>query len=72
MVVAYTIDRNLVLVKLTFSQLDQINLQKVFMLNGEGAHFFRKYSNSEGLKFGLYHALIPEDDPFEYEIEILG
>ena len=50
MIVTYTLDRNRILVKLSFSQLDQNNLQKVFVLNEQGAHFFRKYSDSEGLK----------------------
>jgi len=49
-VVTYTIDQNRILVKLSFSELDHANLQKVFMLNEQGAHFFRKYSDSEGLK----------------------
>ena len=49
-VVTYTIDRNRILVKLSFSELDRTNLQKVFILNEQGAHFFRKYSDSEGLK----------------------
>ena len=49
-IVTYTIDRNRILVKLSFSQLDQNNLRKIFVLNEQGAHFFRKYSDSEGLK----------------------
>lgn len=120
-VVTYTIVRNRILVKLSFSRLDRNNLQKVFMLNEQGAHFFRKYSDSEGLKLddeeigawdgvtaqsakiadkkdriafslknvegtmlrrgrevvkgslnwiGLDYELNPEDDQFEYEIEI--
>ena len=120
-IVTYTIDRNRILVKLSFSRLDRNNLQKVFVLNEQGAHFFRKYSDSEGLKLddeeigawdgvtaqsakiadkkdriafslknvegtmlrrgrevvkgslnwiGLDYELNPEDDQFEYEIEI--
>ncbi len=49
-IVTYTIDRNRILVKLSFNQLDQNNLRKIFVLNEQGAHFFRKYSDSEGLK----------------------
>ena len=122
-IVTYTIDRNRILVKLSFSRLDRNNLQKVFVLNEQGAHFFRKYSDSEGLKLddeeigawdgvtaqsakisdkkdrigfslknvdgtmlrrgreavkgslnwiGLDYELSPEDDQFEYEIEIFG
>ena len=122
-IVTYTIDRNRILVKLSFNQLDRNNLQKIFVLNEQGAHFFRKYSDSEGLKLddeeigawdgvtaqsakiadkqdrigfrlknvegtvlrrgremfkgslnwiGLDYELNPEDDQFEYEIEIFG
>jgi hypothetical protein len=121
--VTYTLDRNRILVKLNFSQLDRNNLQKVFVLNEQGAHFFRKYSDSEGIKLndeeigawdsvtaqsakiadikdrigfslkivegtmlrrgrevvkgsldwiGLDYELNPQDDQFEYEIEISG
>jgi hypothetical protein len=42
-------DRNRIQVKLNFSQLEQTNLAKVFILNEQGAHFFRIYSDSEGL-----------------------
>ena len=48
--VTYTVNKNRIHVKLSFSQLDRKNLQKVFVLNEQGAHFFRKYSDSEGLK----------------------
>jgi hypothetical protein len=48
-VATYTIERNRILVKLNFSQLDRNNLQKVFVLNEQGAHFFGKYSDSDGL-----------------------
>ncbi|MGD0643529.1 MAG: hypothetical protein ABSA75_01340 [Candidatus Bathyarchaeia archaeon] len=122
-IATYTIDQNRILVKLSFSQLDRNNLQKVFVLNEQGAHFFRKYSDSEGLKLndqeigawegvtaqsakiadkqdrigfslknvegtvlrrgrevikgsldwiGLDYELSPEEDQFEYEIEIFG
>jgi hypothetical protein len=122
-IVTYTIDRNRILVKLSFSRLDRNNLQKVFVLNEQGAHFFRKYSDSEGLKLddeeigawdgvtaqsakiadkkdriafslknvegtmlrrgremvkgslnwiGLDYELNPEDDQFEYEIELFA
>jgi hypothetical protein len=122
-IATYTINHNRILVKLSFSELDRNNLQKVFVLNEQGAHFFRKYSDSEGLKLddeeigawdgvtaqsakisdkkdrigfslknvdgtmlrrgreavkgslnwiGLDYELSPEDDQFEYEIEIFG
>jgi hypothetical protein len=122
-VVTYTIDRNRILVKLSLNDLDRTNLQKIFMLNEQGAHFFKKYSDSEGLKLvdkeigvwdsvtaqsakiadkqdkigfslkkvegtvlrrgrelvkgnlewiGLDYELNPEDDQFEYEIEVFG
>jgi hypothetical protein len=121
-IVTYTVDRNRILVKLSFSMLVRNNLQKVFVLNEQGAHFFRKYSDSEGLKvndkeigvwddvtaqsakiadkkdriafslknvegtmlrrgrevvkgslnwIGLDYELNPEDDQFEYKIEII-
>ena len=43
-------DRNRIRVKLNFSQLEQANLAKVFILNEQGAHFFRTYADSEGLR----------------------
>jgi hypothetical protein len=46
----YTLDRNRIQVKLNFSQLEQTNLIKVFILNEQGAHFFRTYVDSEGLR----------------------
>jgi len=49
-IVTYIMDRNRIQVKLNFSQLDQANLDKVFILNEQGAHFFRTYSDSEGLR----------------------
>jgi hypothetical protein len=48
--VTYVMDRNRILVKLNFSQLEQTNLGKVFILNEQGAHFFRTYTDSEGLR----------------------
>lgn len=48
-IVTYTIERNRILVKLNFNRLEQNNLQKIFVLNEQGAHFFRKYSDSDGL-----------------------
>lgn len=122
-VVTYTVDRNRILVKMNFSQLDRNSLQKVFVQNEQGAKFFSKYSDSDGLKLngkeigvwdlvraqsaritdkhdrvgfglknvegavlrrgmeiakgsldwiGLDYELNPEDDQFEYEIEIFG
>ena len=49
-VVTYIIDRNRILVKLDLSLLDRNNLGKIFVLNEQGAHFFRTYSDSESLK----------------------
>ena len=49
-VVTYEIDKNKVLVKLNFGQLEKKNLSEVFVLNEQGAHFFRTYTDSEGLK----------------------
>jgi hypothetical protein len=49
-IVTYNIDRNRIQVKLNFSQLERANLAKVFILNEQGAHFFRTYSDSEGLR----------------------
>jgi len=49
-VVTYIVDRNRILVKLNLSMLNRTNLGKVFVLNEQGAHFFRIYSDSEGLK----------------------
>lgn len=45
-IVTYTLDKNKILVNLNFNQLDQNNLQKVFVLNEQGAHFFSEYSDS--------------------------
>jgi len=49
-IVTYVMDRNRIQVKLNFSQLERANLDKVFILNEQGAHFFRTYSDSEGLR----------------------
>lgn len=49
-IVTYIMDRNRILVKLNLSQLKRTNLGKVFVLNEQGAHFFRAYSDSEGLR----------------------
>jgi hypothetical protein len=49
-VVTYTIDRNRILVKLDLSLLERTNLGKIFVLNEQGAHFFRTYSDSENLR----------------------
>ena len=49
-IVTYIMDRNRILVKLNLSQLKRTNLGKVFVLNEQGAHFFRTYSDSEGLR----------------------
>ena len=49
-IVTYIMDRNRIQVKLDFSQLEQFNLEKVFVLNEQGAHFFSTYFDSEGLR----------------------
>jgi hypothetical protein len=49
-VVTYIIDRNRILVKLDLSLIDRINLGRIFILNEQGAHFFRTYSDSESVK----------------------
>ena len=49
-VVTYTVDRNRILVKLNLSMLNRTHLGKVFVLNEQGADFFRVYSDSEGLR----------------------
>jgi hypothetical protein len=48
-VVKYTIERNRVLVSIDFSLLERTNLGKIFVLNEQGAQFFRTYSDSESL-----------------------
>ena len=121
--VTYIIDRRRIRVEMNFSLLDRTNLEKVFVLNEQGAWFFRTYSDSDGLRLvdeeigawtdvkaqsakitdyherigfslknvsggilrrgreflkesldwvGLDYELSPENDSFEYEIEILG
>jgi hypothetical protein len=49
-VVTYIINRNRILIKLDLSLLKRTNLAKIFVLNEQGAHFFRTYSDSENLK----------------------
>lgn len=49
-IVTYILYQNRIIVKLNFSQLKRTNLGKVFVLNEQGAHFFRTYSDSEGLR----------------------
>ena len=49
-VVKYTIEKNRVLVNIDFSLLERTNLGKIFVLNEQGAQFFRTYSDSESLK----------------------
>jgi len=48
-IASYILDRKRILVKLSFDQLEQNNLVKVFALNEQGAHFFNTYSDSKGL-----------------------
>ena len=49
-VVTYIVDRNRILVKVDLRSLERYNLDKIFVLNEQGAHFFRTYSDSENLK----------------------
>jgi hypothetical protein len=49
-IVTYIIDRNRILVKLNLSLLERTNLSKIFVLNEQGAHFFRTYLDSDGLR----------------------
>jgi hypothetical protein len=49
-VVTYVVDRNRILVKVDLRSLERYNLDKIFVLNEQGAHFFRTYSDSENLK----------------------
>lgn len=49
-VVTYTINRNRLTVKLSFNLLNRNNLEKVFVMNEQGAQFFRIYSDSDGLR----------------------
>ncbi len=49
-IVTYIMDQNRIQVKLNFSQLEQTDLAKVFILNEQGAHFFRTYADSEGMR----------------------
>jgi hypothetical protein len=63
--VTYTIDGNRIQVKVDFHQLDRRNLQKIFVLNEQGAHFFRKYTDSDGHKMtdekiGVWNAVTAE------------
>jgi len=46
--VTYIIGANRITVKLDMAQLDQTNLQKVFVLNEQGSQFFCKYEDSDG------------------------
>ncbi len=43
------IKKNLIDLNLDISQLDRQRLEKVFVLNEQGAHFFKKYFDSDGL-----------------------
>lgn len=48
--VIYVLNQKRILVKLDFSQLERINLKRVFVLNEQGARFFRTYSDSDGAR----------------------
>ncbi|NIR86141.1 hypothetical protein GWO13_00675 [Candidatus Bathyarchaeota archaeon] len=49
-IVTYGIRQGRVLVKADFTRLKRENLQKIFMLNEQGARFFRRYLDSNGTK----------------------
>ncbi len=49
-IVTYLIEGNRIQVKMNFSHLERNSLQKIFVLNEQGGHFFRKYSDSDGEK----------------------
>jgi hypothetical protein len=49
-VVKYTIEKNRVLVNIDFSLLERTNLGKIFVLNEQGAQFFRTYADSKSLR----------------------
>jgi hypothetical protein len=49
-IVTYTITKNRIVVKLNFSLLNRNNLEKVFVMNEQGAQTFKVYSDSDGLK----------------------
>jgi hypothetical protein len=46
----YKIDNTKVKVNLEFEELYQKNLQQIFILNEQAAHFFKKYKDSKGLE----------------------
>lgn len=48
--VTYVLNQKRLSVKLDFSQLERTNLERVFVLNEQGAHFFRTYSDSDGAR----------------------
>jgi hypothetical protein len=45
----YTIDANRINVRISFEELDRRNLKQIFVLNEQGAQFFRRYADSDGL-----------------------
>ena len=47
-VVTYTMDGPLVVVRADFREIQRKGLQKIFILNEQGSKFFRKYEDSEG------------------------
>lgn len=49
-VVTYIINGNRISVKIDLSLLERTNLGKIFVLNEQGAHFFRTYSEPESFK----------------------
>jgi hypothetical protein len=49
-IVTFRINRRIVHVKADFNHLTKKNLQKIFMLNEQGARFFRKYADPNGIE----------------------
>jgi hypothetical protein len=49
-IVTYRINRGIVHVKADFNHLAKRNLQRIFMLNEQGAKFFRKYTDSDDIE----------------------
>jgi hypothetical protein len=49
-VVTYRIHQGCVHVKADFNQVTKKNLKRIFMLNEQGAKFFRKYTDSNGIE----------------------
>jgi hypothetical protein len=76
-VVTYKIDRNRIVVKLDISLLYRTNLGRIFILNEQGAHFFRTYSDSESLRLddeqiGAWNDVISQSARISNEQDKIG